>query len=139
MVIETLYRLRFGTGLGVFDKSVLAGVVRDALSEQEELEQDERGELEGLTCMARVKAGPLGEPLLQEVSVSTAPWALGRVQAEGLAGLKFDVFEDSIEALKLDLLHFRTARTMEAGAQLAGGGNEAGGIGWRDIAGVAVG
>ena len=114
----------FDVFLGVFDKSVLAGVVRDALSEQEELEQDERSELEGLTCMARVKAGPLGEPLLQEVSVSTAPWALGRVQAEGLAGLKFDAFEDSIETLKLDLLHFRTARAAEAEAQLPGGENE---------------
>src|SRR5690348_6324400 len=55
----------FNIFLGVFDKSVLAGVVRDALSEQEELEQDERAELEGLTCMAKIKAGPSGEPLLQ--------------------------------------------------------------------------
>jgi AAA domain len=115
----------FDIFLGVFDKSVLTGVVRDALSEQEELDQDERGELEGLTCMAKVKAGPSGEPLLQEVSVSTAPWALGRVQAKGLAGLEFHVFEDSIEALKFELLHFRTARTMEAGVQLACGGSEA--------------
>jgi hypothetical protein len=114
----------FNIFLGVFDKSVLAGVVRDALSEQEELEQDERAELEGLTCMAKIKAGPSGEPLLQEVSVSTAPWALGRVQAEGLAGLEFDAFENSIEALKVDLLHFRTARTAEAGAALSAGENE---------------
>ena len=97
--------------------SVLTKVVQDALSEQEALEQDERGELEGLTCMAKVKAGPSGEPLLEEVSVSTAPWALGRVRAEGLSGLDFDVFQDSIEALRLDLRQFRAARAVEVGAQ----------------------
>src|SRR3954471_9781107 len=91
----------FDIFLGVFDKSVLTEVVRDALSDQEEFEQDERGELEGLTCMAKVMAGPSGEPLLQEVSVSIARWAMGRVRTEGLAGLEFDVFEGSIEALRL--------------------------------------
>jgi len=114
----------FDIFLGVFDKSVLTEVVRDALSDQEEFEQDERGELEGLTCMAKVMAGPSGEPLLQEVSVSIAPWAMGRVRTEGLAGLEFDVFEDSIEALRLDLRQFRTVRAVEAGAQLAAGEDE---------------
>lgn len=109
----------FDIYLGVFDKSVLTGVVRDALSEHEEIDQDERSELEGLTCMAKIKAGPSGEPLLAEVSVSTAPWALGRVRTEGLAGLDFDTFESSLEDLKLDLQQFRTARVAEAGAQPA--------------------
>src|SRR5271165_5086848 len=44
----------FDLFLGVFNKSVLTAVVRDALSEQEELDQDERGALEGLTCIAKV-------------------------------------------------------------------------------------
>jgi hypothetical protein len=114
----------FDIYLGVFDKSVLTGIVRDVLSKQEEFEQDERGELEGLTCMAKVKAGPSGEPLLKEVSVSTVPWALGRVRTKGLVGLDFDVFQDGTEALKLDLQQFRTVRMAEAGAQPPDGEDE---------------
>ena len=70
----------FDIFLGVFDKSVLTGVVRDALSEQEELEQDERGELEGLTCMAKVKAGPSGEPCCRRSRSQQlpGPWGASR-------------------------------------------------------------
>ncbi|WP_168220312.1 DEAD/DEAH box helicase [Azospirillum thermophilum] len=110
----------FDVYLGIFDTSVLTGVVRGALSEQEELDQDERGDLEGPTCMAKVKAGPSGEPLLEEVSVSTAPWALGRVRMEGLTGLDFDAFQGSTETLKLDLQQFRSARAA-GGAPPPGG------------------
>jgi hypothetical protein len=114
----------FDIFLGVFDKSVLTEVVRDALTEQEELDQDERGDLDGLTCMAKVKAGPSGVPLLDVVSVSTAPWALGRVRTEGLAGLDFDVFQNSIETLRLGLRQFRTIRSVQAGAQPPGAEDE---------------
>jgi hypothetical protein len=105
----------FDIFLGVFDKSVPAQVVRDALTEQEGLDQDERGDLDGLTCMAKVKAGPSGAPQLDEISVSTAPWALGHVRTEGLAGLDFDVFQDSVEALRLSLRQFRAVRSAETG------------------------
>ncbi|MBB2205263.1 DEAD/DEAH box helicase [Gluconacetobacter takamatsuzukensis] len=102
----------FDIYLGVFDKSVLTEIVRDALSGIAEYDQEERTDLEGLTCMARIKAGPSGEASLGEVSVSTTPWALGRVQANGLAGLDFAAFQDSIEILKQELLQFRTGGTV---------------------------
>ena len=107
----------FDIFLGVFDKSALADVVRRALNPQEALDQDEQGYLDGLTCMARIKADPSGVPLLDQVSVSTAPWALGRVRSKGLEGLDFEAFQNDIELLKLSLRQFRATASREAEMQ----------------------
>lgn len=105
----------FDVYFGVFDKSLLAEVIRQvlraSLTADETVEQDERGALEGLTCMAKLRLGPAGEPALDDVSVSTAPWALGRIQrAGGLDALDVDVFQDGIADLKESLQAFRRAR-----------------------------
>lgn len=103
----------FDVYFGLFDKSQLAEVTQHALRETlnagEIWEQDERGELEGPTCIARMRTGPAGEPLLEDVSVSTAPWALGRLQRHGadLAALDFDAFQDDVQVLKARLREFR--------------------------------
>jgi hypothetical protein len=112
----------FDVYMGVFDKSLLAEVTRQVLradlSEGDAWEQDERGALEGLTCMAKLRTGPAGEPWLDNVSVSTAPWALGRLQGGGggLAALDFDSFEYGIETLKERLRQFRATRGPAADA-----------------------
>ncbi|WP_413439334.1 DEAD/DEAH box helicase [Sulfuriferula sp. GW1] len=104
----------FEVFFGVFDKveltEVTRRVVRETLTPEEEFEQEQRGELEGLTCFARVKVSAQGEPHLDEVSVSTAPWALGCIQKNGLSGLDFDVFQADIKTLKESLNNFRTCR-----------------------------
>lgn len=105
----------FDVYFGVFDKSLLAEVTQQVLHESshpnERLEQEERGDLEGLTCMAKIRTGPGGEPLLDEVSVSTAPWALGRIRRpEQLAALDFDAFQDGIKVLKESVRQFRAQR-----------------------------
>jgi hypothetical protein len=94
----------FDVYFGVFDKSILAEVTRQvlqaSLTADEAVEQDERAALEGLTCMAKLRIGPAGEPGLDDVSVSTAPWALGRIQRAGrLDALDFDAFQNGIEVL----------------------------------------
>jgi flavin-binding protein dodecin len=127
--IEALWRVTPPTGrklsgyevyLGVFDKAELSEVaqrvVHETLTPEDEYDQDERGELEGRTCFARIKASAQGEPLLDDVSVSTAPWALGRIQREGLSGLDFDAFQADIEALKDNLRNFRANRPKAAAA-----------------------
>jgi hypothetical protein len=105
----------FDVYFGVFDKSILAEVTRQvlqaSLTADEAVEQDERAALEGLTCMAKLRIGPAGEPGLDDVSVSTAPWALGRIQRAGrLDALDFDAFQNGIDDLKESLLEFRRAR-----------------------------
>jgi hypothetical protein len=105
----------FDVYFGVFDKSLLAEVTQQvlhgSLHPNERLEQEERGDLEGLTCMAKIRTGLGGEPLLDEVSVSTAPWALGRIRRpEQLAALDFDAFQDGIKGLKESVRQFRAQR-----------------------------
>lgn len=108
--------------LGLFDKSRLAETTRDALGKAsapdspQAWEQDERGELEGLTCMAKLRVGPSGEPLLDEVSVSLAPWALGRLRTRGPEALDTAAFDDGMRNLKDRLRQFR-AEGMAAGAR----------------------
>lgn len=108
----------FEVFLGVFDKAELTevtrSVVRENLTREEELEQEQRGVLEGLTCFARIYLSAEGEPCLGEVSVSTAPWALGRIQNKGIAGLDFDAFQADIETLKESLNNFHVSRMSKA-------------------------
>lgn len=86
----------FDVYFGVFDKSLLSkvtrAVVNEELAPEEQFEQEERAELEGATCIAKIRVDVSGEPLLDDVSVSTAPWALGRIQGGSLSGLNFDAF-----------------------------------------------
>jgi len=104
----------FEVFLGVFDKAELTEVtqrvVQRALTPNEEYDQEQRGELEGWTCFARIKVSVQGEPQLEEVSISTAPWALGCILQRGLAGLDFDAFQADLETLKEALKNFRAGR-----------------------------
>ncbi|MDH0865670.1 AAA domain-containing protein [Mitsuaria sp. GD03876] len=100
--------------LGVFDKSELSTEVRRALkvvaTEAEVLAEEARGDLEGLTCLARIRLSPEGAPRLDEISVSTAPWALGRLRRHGMKGLDFDAFQLGLADLKQALQTFRAER-----------------------------
>lgn len=111
----------FDVYLGVFDKAELADVTRrvvaETLSDLEIYEQDERGELEGLTCCASLKMSADGTPLLDDLSVSTVPWALGRIMHQGLDGLDFEVFQQDLESLKRNVKTFRASVGATAPAQ----------------------
>ncbi len=100
----------FDVYLGVFDKSELSRITEQVLgvgSEFERHEQEQRSELEGATCFAHIRLDMHGEPLFNEVSVSTVPWALGCIRSRGLAGLDMESFVGSVEALKAVLRDFR--------------------------------
>ncbi len=101
----------FDVYLGVFDKAELAEVTRrvvaETLNDSQAHDQDERGGLEGLTCCASLRTSADGTPLLGELSVSTVPWALGRILRKGVRGLDFDVFQADLESLKRNLMTFR--------------------------------
>lgn len=97
--------------LGIFDKSLLSDVVKKTLtyaaSETEITEDTERGDLEGLTCFARILLNKFGEPRMDKVSVSTVPWALGRLRSVGIKGLDSDAYQVSIQSLKHELENFK--------------------------------
>ncbi|WP_066452957.1 DEAD/DEAH box helicase [Castellaniella caeni] len=100
--------------LGVFDKRLLATVTERVVGQVDSpaaaVDQDERADLEGETCIAKVSLNALGEPLFDQVSVSTAPWALGRVAVGGLDTLGFDAFQASLGRLRNTLLNFQADR-----------------------------
>lgn len=103
---------RFDVYLGIFDKAELADVTRRIVNQElganEAIEQDERGELEGLTCAASLRVNASGELNLDELKVSTVPWALGRIAAHGLKSLDFGGFRADLDALQRDVITFRT-------------------------------
>ena len=109
----------FNLFLGVFDKGALATVtgkaVDESSSEEIEIDQEERGDLEGETCFAKVRLNALGEPQFDQVSVSTVPWALGRVLHGGVESLSFEAFQSSLRQLQEDLLNFQARRSAAAG------------------------
>jgi len=101
--------------LGVFDKLHLAEIVKiavqETLTDDEEFDQFEKSDLDGATCFASIKLNAQGEPLWDEVSVSTVPWALGTIQHKnGLANLSSEVFQDDLFELKKDLKVFQAKR-----------------------------
>jgi hypothetical protein len=113
----------FDVYLGVFDKVQLADITQrvlaDTPSQDESLEQNERADLEGLTCAASLRANAEGVLQLGEISVSTVPWALGTISKRGLQGLDFDAFQASLEALKRDAATFRSTFPALAGQSAA--------------------
>ncbi|CAI8919858.1 Superfamily I DNA/RNA helicase protein [Pseudomonas chlororaphis] len=99
----------FNLYIGVFDASVIATLCEPhlaALSVDENTfyEEQERVELEGLTCFAKIKLNAQAVPQLDAVSLSTAPWALGQTVSKGLGALGHQAFEDAKEQL-IKLLH----------------------------------
>lgn len=107
----------FDLYLGLFDKSQLGEITQHVVRETEQplslneaIEQDERCELEGSTCFAKIKLNATGEPLLDEISVSTVPWALGRILKHGLASLDVDAFQHSLDQLREELHNFKATR-----------------------------
>lgn len=106
--------LGFDLYLGVFDKNVLAtvtdSVIGEADSEQIKTEQDERAELEGETCFARLRLNASGEPQFDQFSVSMVPWALGTISRCGIGNLSFDAFQASLKRLQDELLNFQARR-----------------------------
>ncbi|MCG8996076.1 AAA domain-containing protein [Laribacter hongkongensis] len=107
--------LGFDLYLGVFDRGYLATVTNNAIgettSEETEIDQEERGDLEGETCFAKVRLNALGEPQFDQVSVSTVPWALGCVLDDGIGSLSFDAFQVSLKQLQEDLQNFQVRRS----------------------------
>lgn len=111
----------FDLFLGLFDTSVLttigSQIINSKLSPIEEeiaqIEQIERSDIEGATCFARLKLNTKGEPLFNEVSVSTTPWALGTLEQQGLNGISADAFRSSLQWLQEELQNFNTQRLNE--------------------------
>jgi len=103
--------------LGVFGKSEITAVRRHfdmTAADIAEYEDAERGDLDGDTCFASLQLTPLGQPIFDTFSVSTLPWALGRVRKSGLSSLSHEAFADGKRQLTELLQNFRTQRQLRS-------------------------
>ncbi|MBY5652810.1 hypothetical protein HFO45_32050 [Rhizobium leguminosarum] len=103
--------------LGVFNKSEIADIRRhfdSVTADIAEYDDAERGDLDGDTCFASLQLSPLGEPMFETFSVSTLPWALGRVRKSGLSSLSHEAFADSKRQLSELLQNFRAQRHLRS-------------------------
>lgn len=109
--------------LGIFDQSAITDICKHHLPASEDdafglYEEEERTALQGRTCFAKLPLTAEGVPLFDALSISTAPWALGRLQAYGASGLSHDVFEAAKEELKQLIKNFQTKRGERIGLPL---------------------
>ncbi|MGO1076422.1 DEAD/DEAH box helicase [Inquilinus sp. CA228] len=109
---------RFHLYLGVFSKTEIDRVSRRlrpaAAGSGEAIEDAERGDIEGDTCFAKLSLTPQGAPDLGSVSVSTVPWAIGRVDSAELEALTDQDRADAFVDLE-HRLHNAVARRLPAG------------------------
>ncbi len=105
--------------IGLFDAALMQAVIAEALppggDEADPTEQEERNDMEGATCFAKIRTTASGVPVFDQVSVSTVPWALGQIQDGGLAALDMDAFKQAQSRLQEQLQNFRAQRIREAG------------------------
>ncbi|MGI6855328.1 DEAD/DEAH box helicase [Mesorhizobium sp. 1B3] len=102
--------------LNCFDKAEVAALSRDLAGELRAdsiaaIDQQERGDTEGRTCFARLSMDAEGRVAFDEISVSTVPWAIGRVRSSGLAALGVDAFTEAKALLQQDLRAYRQQET----------------------------
>ncbi|ARM86430.1 helicase-like domain-containing protein [Rhizobium sp. CIAT894] len=103
--------------LGVFSKSEITSIRRhfdNVAADIAEYEDAERSDLDGDTCFASLRLTPLGQPIFETFSVSTLPWALGRVQKSGLSSLSSEAFAESKRQLSELLQNFRAQRHLRS-------------------------
>ncbi|TDB48374.1 DEAD/DEAH box helicase [Photorhabdus khanii] len=90
-------KVRYTLYLGIFDKSLLNTIVDECIasetSETEKLELEQRLDLEGETCFAKLTIDKYGSPNFSEISLSTLPWALGHLQSGTATSLSLQTYD----------------------------------------------
>ncbi len=108
--------LGYNLFLGVFDKSSISQICEcirpsiDATDSTGVFEEEARADLEGMTCFAKLPLDRAGYPIIDSISISTAPWALGQTLNDGLNALNHDAFDSAQKELKMMLRDFMSER-----------------------------
>jgi hypothetical protein len=99
--------VRYTLYLGLFDKAEVNQISERVFGAEtdpvklHDLEQ--RLDMEGTTCFARLVLDAYGTPNFGEMSVSTLPWALGHLQNGSAHTLSFEVYRNHCELLEEQL------------------------------------
>ena len=98
--------------LGVFDKNDVQDVIGRTVPRDdfEYIEEQQRADLNGRTCIASLRLDANTCPLFDSVEVSTLPWAVGRVGTGGLDALSSEAFSRARQGLSNDIHNFESQR-----------------------------
>lgn len=98
--------------LGVFEMNEIEAFARSlpSANEADSFDDAERTQLDGRSCIASITLNADGEPIFENVSVSTAPWAMGQATQYGLSALSGDAFAGARSRVGDMLANFRTER-----------------------------
>lgn len=95
----------------LFDASKISenvqNVLKEELSEEEQFSLEELGANDGITCFARLKMAKDGSLDIEEIELSTVPWALGLISQYGLNALDADKFDADCKLLKEKLSQYQ--------------------------------
>ena len=123
-ILEDKELLGYDLFLGVFDKSAISQVCEhvlpsfDSTGSAGAFEEEARTDLEGMTCFAKLPLDKSGHPIIDSISISTAPWALGQTLTHGLNSLNHDAFDAAQKMLTVMLRNFMSERGSSAGKGL---------------------
>lgn len=96
-------RYRYHMYFFPFDRSELSKRALKARTAVEETDWQERLQVEGKTCFGKLKIDTDGTPNFPSFSLSTLPWALGKLSTKKLKEVCRDNFETDTEMLHLEL------------------------------------
>lgn len=104
-------RYKYQLYLLPFDKSRLTKISQyifplDQLDEKNNIKQfefEEKFDDEGETCFARLTVDGEGRPAFDNISISTLPWALGKLQQADLKAFSDTVYREEEKNLKNDI------------------------------------
>jgi len=85
-------KANFSLHIGLFDKSIASEISREIIGDHEDEECEQRLNLEGTTCFAKVQLNADGVPAIDKLSVSSLPWALGHLQNKRFQKLESVIF-----------------------------------------------
>ena len=92
-------RYRYKLYLGLFNRSDIFEIARDAYPNQSEA-WVERSREEGLTCSLTVEVDEEGVVDRESFAISSAPWVLGALQQDRLDEITLEAFEEATEVFR---------------------------------------
>lgn len=114
---KSSHNYRYNLYLLPFDKSELSNISKQVFSLDENIinhiEFEEKFDDEGLTCFAKLAVDNTGKPNLDKISLSTLPWALGKLQQLDYAALNSKHYNQELKKLSaaLNLLSSHLSNT----------------------------
>lgn len=102
---------RYILHIGLFEKNIASELslkIFGSDGELDEKEYEQRLDRDGTTCFAKVQLNAEGSPMMDKLSVSSLPWALGHLAKQRFQLLESTIFAADCKHLADTLRHFHS-------------------------------